>query len=110
AQLDRRLTRIGGDRAAAHHDHASADREMLGNPVIGDLAQEAHRVDDLGEIVPGDGQNAALHHADAHEHGVVVLEQLRDLDVVVAGADVAVQPRIDPSGEDHVDFPPQLPV
>src|SRR6202011_3679349 len=67
--------------------------------------QEFHRRDDLRQIGAGHRQDAPRHHADRQEDGVVIIEELLELDVL---ADVLAEVDIDAHVDDHLDFPEQL--
>src|SRR2546430_15123363 len=50
-------------------------------------------------------QDAPGHHADREEDGVIVVEELLELDVL---ADVLIDPDVDAHIDDHLNFPEQL--
>ena len=105
AALDRGLRGIGGHGATADDDHVTATREVVRDDVVGAHPQEFHRRDHFRQVGAGHRQDAPGHHADREEDGVIVVEELLELDVL---ADVLIDPDVDAHVDDHLNFPEQL--
>jgi hypothetical protein len=90
--------RINRGVAAADHRHAPAHRHLVQRTGV-DQLDEVQRLEHLGQVLARDAQPIGAAQPDAHEHGVELLLQLADGEVL---AD------LDPAADLHAELPDQL--